>query len=136
MTTPTSEAAERLRLRYPPSRVPRLLPVVVVALGVAVALGWLFWTASVHANPPVSGQVLTYRVLSDRAIEVTVTVDRPDPSRAAACHVVAQAVDFTQVGSQDQLEVAPRAEQVVNVTTTIKTLRRATSATVNNCYLR
>ena len=112
------------------------MPVVLVALGAAVALGWLIWTATVHANPPVSGQVLTYRVLSDRVIEVTVAVDRPDPSRAAACHVVAQAQDFAQVGSIDQLAVGPRPEKVVDVTTRIRTLRRATSATVNNCYLR
>ena len=132
---PSPAAAERLRLRYPPSRLSRpVLIGAVVLLGV-VFLTWLIWAATVHANPVVSGQVSAYRVVSDREIDVTVTVDRPDPSMAVVCNVVAQAADFQAVGALDRLEVPPRAERVVNVTVTLKTLRRATSASVKSCSL-
>ncbi len=101
----------------------------------AVFLSWLVWSATLHANPVVSQTVSSYTVLSDRQISVTVTVDRPDPSIAVVCNVVAQAADFQSVGADDRLEVPPRAERIVNVTVTLQTLRRATSASVKSCSL-
>jgi hypothetical protein len=131
----TSDAAERLRLRYPRSRLPRPVLIGGVVLLAAVFLSWLFWTATVHANPVVSQTVSSYTVLSDREISVTITVDRPDPSIAVVCNVVAQAADFQSVGANDRLEVPATAERVVNVKITLQTLRRATSATVKSCSL-
>ncbi|HYP45205.1 MAG TPA: DUF4307 domain-containing protein [Propionibacteriaceae bacterium] len=132
---PSSDAAERLRLRYPSPRLPR--PVVIMATGLlgVVFLGWLLWSANAHSQPPVSGQVLAYRVLSDQEVAVTVTVQRADPSRAAVCLVIAQAEDFQIVGALDRLAVPPRTEPVVDLRVTIKTLRRATSASVKSCSL-
>jgi hypothetical protein len=129
----TSAAADRLRLRYPRSRLPRPLLIVALAVLAAAFLTWVLWSATVHANPVVSGQVSSYTVRSDQLIAVTVTVDRPDPSVAVVCNVVAQASDFQAVGAIDRLEVPPRPERVVDVTITIKTLRRATSASVKSC---
>lgn len=106
-----------------------------VGLLAVIFLGWVLWTASAHARPPVSAQVSSYRVLSDQEVRVTVTVQRPDPAKAVVCQVVAQAADFQQVGALDQLAVAPRTERVVDVTTTIKTFRRASSASVKSCSL-
>ena len=131
----TSEAAERLRLRYPRSRLPRpVLVTGVVVLGAAF-LAWLIWTASVQSTPPVSGQISSYRVLSDQEVAVTLTVDRPDPSRAAVCNVVAQAADFQTVGAMERVAIPPQQSRVVDVTLTIKTLRRASSASVKTCSL-
>lgn len=108
----------------------------VAAAVLAVAfIAWVIWTATAHSNPPVTGQVPAYQVLNDREVAVTVTVQRPDPSLAAVCNVVAQAADFQVVGALTRLEIPPRDEQVVNVTTTIKTLRRATSASVRGCEI-
>jgi hypothetical protein len=111
--------------------------VVIVATVVLAAVfgAWVVWTAGAHSNPPVSAQVPAYTVLNDREVAVTVTVQRPDPSLAAVCNVVAQAADFQVVGALTRLEIPPRTEQVVNVTTTIKTLRRATSASVRGCSI-
>jgi hypothetical protein len=111
---------------------------MIVAVGVvaAVFLGWLIWTAWFHARPAVAGQVSAYTVLSDREIAVTVTVDRLDPSVPVVCNVVAQAADFTAVGAVDRLAVGPRPERVVDVRFTIKTLRRATSASVKSCSVQ
>ena len=137
MPAPTgaSEAAERLRLRYPKSRLPRPLLIVTVAVVAVVFLTWLGWTATVRANPAVSGEVTSYQVLSDREVAFTLTVDRPDPSRAAVCTVVAQAVDYEAVGAVE-VEVPPRSERLVDISQTMKTLRRATSASFRTCSLR
>jgi hypothetical protein len=133
-TTP-SAAAERLRLRYPRSRLPRPVLVGGVAVLAAVFLAWLVWTALIGSNPAVTGQVSAYRVVSDQEVTFTLTVDRPDPSRAAVCRVVAQSADYQAVGALD-VEVPPRPERVVDVTGSLKTLRRATNASFKSCSLR
>jgi hypothetical protein len=131
----STEVAERLRLRYPPSRLPRAALIATVAVVAAVGLTWLLWAANANANPPVSGVVTSYEVLSDREVAFTLTVERPDPSKPAVCSVVAQSADYGSVGALD-VEVPPREERVVDVRLTMKTLRRATNASYRSCSLR
>ena len=130
---PSPEVAERLRRRYPPPRVSRPIKIALVAVGVLVAMSWLVWAALVHAQPDVSAQVSKY-VVADTSMAVTVTVDRPDPSRPVTCRVIAQAADFQTVGEQ-QVPVTATEAKVVNVTVDVKTFRRATSASVKGCTL-
>jgi Domain of unknown function (DUF4307) len=127
-----SDAAERLRRRYPQSRVPRPLLVVAIGVGVAVALGWLIWAALFHSRPAVAAQVSAFTVVSDTAIDVTLTVDRRDPAQPVTCRVLAQAGDFSPVGEQ-QVVVAATTARVVNQKLTLVTLRRAVTATVEGC---
>ncbi len=131
---PQLSAADRERLarRYPKPRVPRPLLIAVVAVITALSLTWLVLTALYHAEPVVSAQVPGYTVVSDTKITVTITVDRPDPSIPVACRVSAKAVDFQPVG---ELIVPCQAtdDEVVNQTVTITTVRRATTAVVNEC---
>ena len=129
-----SDVAERLRLRYPPPRVPRPVLVAVVAVGAAVGLAWLIWSASFHATPPVSAQVSAYRVVSETEIAFTLTVDRPDPSRPVVCRVLAQAQDFSPVGEL-QVRVPGTPAKVVNVRETLVTTRPAVTATAKGCEL-
>ena len=124
--------AERVRLRYPPPRVPRRVVVAVVAVGAAVGLAWLVWSASFHSTPPVSAQVSAYTVLSDTEIAATLTVDRPDPARPVTCRLLAQAKDFSPVGEL-LVRVAGTSAQVVNRRVKIVTLRPAVTATVKGC---
>lgn len=130
---PSPDVAQRLRRRYPPPRVSRPVKITLVAVGVVIALSWLIWAALVHAQPDVSAQVTKY-VAADGSIAVTVTVDRPDPSRPATCRVIAQSEDFQTVGEQ-QVPVPATQANLVNVTADVKTLRRATSASVKGCTL-
>jgi hypothetical protein len=127
-----SDVAERLRRRYPRPRVPRPLLVVAIGLGVAIAVGWLIWAALFHSQPAVAAQVSAYSVVSDTAIEVTLTVDRRNPAQPVTCHVLAQAADFAPVGEQ-QVAVAAAAAKVVDQKLTLVTLRRAVTATVKGC---
>ena len=127
-----SDVAERLRRRYPPPWVPRPVLIAGIGVGVAVALGWLIWAALFHSRPAVVAQVSAFTVVSDNAIDVTLTVDRRDPTRPATCRVLAQAADFFPVGEQ-QVAVPGATARVVNQKLTLVTLRRATTATVEGC---
>ena len=127
-----SDAAERLRLRYPPPRVPRSLVIGAVAVGTGIGLVWLVWSALFHASPPVSGQMSGFQVVSDTEIVVTLTVDRPDPAQPVVCRVLALGEDYSPVGEQ-QVEVEGTGDRVVNTQVRLVTLRRAMTASVKEC---
>ena len=127
-----SDVAERLRRRYPRPRLPRPLLVVAIGIGVATALTWLIWAALFHARPAVAAQVSAFSVVSDTAIEVTLTVDRRDPSQPVTCRVLAQAADFSAVGEQE-VSIAATTARVVDQKLTLVTLRRAATATAKGC---
>ena len=129
-----SDAAERLRLRYPPPRVPRPVVLALVASGAVVGLVWLVWAALVHATPAVAGQMSGFRVVSDTEIVVTLTVDRRDPTQPVTCRVLAQGEDFAPVGEQ-QVEVPGAAARVVDTDVRLVTLRRASTAMVQECQV-
>ncbi len=127
-----AEAAERLRRRYPRSRLPRPLVVAAVAVIAVVGLGWLVWAGYRHATPQVDAQVATYVVKNDRSIAVVLTVERRDPSIRATCRIVAQATDFETVG-EVEVAVPPGDRRLTNLDVTIVTLRRATTAVSKGC---
>ncbi len=129
-----SDAAERLRLRYPPPRVPRPVIVALVAVAALVGLVWLVWAAWFHATPAVAGQMSGFRVVSDTEIVVTLTVDRRDPAQPVTCRVLAQGEDFAPVGEQ-QVEVPGADARVVDIDVRLVTLRRASTATVPDCHV-
>ena len=138
MTEPTTvdagAAAARLALRYPPPLVSRRLKILITAVATLVAMGWLVWAALRHATPAVSGDVSGFKVVSDTSIEVTMTVQRSDPSQRASCNLFAQSTDFQPVAEQVvPVEASPYT--VVNVPVTLTTLRRATSVTVRSCSI-
>lgn len=128
----SAEDAERIRRRYPRPRISRPLLVGMIAVGVAVAAGWLIWAASVGANPPVSARISAYTVQSDTRITATLTVDRPDPARPVACRVLAQSPDFQPVAER-LVQVPASTFRVVDVSVDLTTLRRATTAVVKEC---
>ncbi len=127
-----TEAAERLRSRYPRARVPR--PIAIVAVGVlaAIGIGWLVWAGWTYATPQVDAQVASYAVKDDQSVSVVLTVERRDPSIPATCRVVAQATDFETVG-EVEVAVPPGEDRLLNQNVTIVTLRRATTAVAKGC---
>ena len=124
--------AERLRRRYPLPRLPRPVLVALVALLVAVAGWWLVTTAWQRARPPISAEVSAFQVETDTKINVTLTVERPDPSLPVTCRVVAQANDAGIVGEQAVTVPAAAARQM-ELSVTLITLRRAVTAEVRGC---
>ena len=108
--------------------------IVTVGLVAAVGLGWLIWAALFHSRPAVGAQVSASAVISDTAIDVTLTVERREPTRPVSCRVVARAADSRTVGEQ-RVSVAPTSARLVDVKVTLVTLRRAAGATVEECRL-
>jgi Domain of unknown function (DUF4307) len=127
-----SDAAERLRRRYPKPRVPRPLLVGLIGAAVVVGLTWLVWTALRYAQPTAAAQVQAFQITSDTSVAVTISVQRPDPSVPVTCRVLAQAADFQPVGEQ-QVSVAPSTRQLVDVSLVLTTLRRATAVVIKGC---
>lgn len=128
--------AERVSLklagRYPPPRFPRRALIGIVAVLAAVLLGWTLWTAWLHAEPDVQGQVPSFTFPSDTAAELTLTVQRRDPSIPATCRVIVQSTNHATVGQKD-ISVPGNGIALVNKTATIRTLQRGTSVSVTQC---
>ena len=129
----TPEERARIAARYPR---PRRWPLITLGVVFAVLLGsWTLWTATWHANPPVSAQVLSFDIVSDSEVHVVLHVDRPDPGRAGVCTVISQAENYQQVGELD-VQIEPGTERLTDVTVTIRTISRATSASLKSCHAR
>lgn len=118
--------------RYPTRRRRRPLVIVAVSLVAAVGLGWLIWAAAVHSQPAVSGAVHVWKVASDSSVTFTLTVERPDPSVAATCRVIAQATNFETVGEKT-INVAAGSNRLTDVHDSLRTIRRATSVSLSSC---
>ena len=127
-----TDAAERLRRRYPKPRVPRPLMVGLISVGVVIGLTWLVWTALLHSRPIAAGHIQSFEITSDSSVSVTIAVERRDPSVPVTCRVLAQALDFQPVGEQ-QVPVPAASDRVVEVTAAFTTLRRATAVVVKGC---
>jgi len=130
-----TDAAERLRRRYPKPRVPRPLMVALIGVGVVLGLTWLVWTALLHSRPTVAAHVQAFDITSDSSVSVTLAVERRDPAVPVTCRVLAQAVDFQPVGEQE-VPVAASSNRVVDVNLVLTTLRRATAVVVKGCVVR
>jgi hypothetical protein len=127
-----TDAAERLRRRYPKSRMPRPLLLGLIGVGVVIAMTWLVWTALLHSRPAVAAHIQAFRIDSDTSVSATLTVERRDPSVPATCRVLAQAADFQAVGEQ-QVPIAASRDRVVDVNLVLTTLRRATTVVAKGC---
>lgn len=129
----TPEERARIAARYPR---PRRWPLVTLGVVFALLLGsWTLWTAVWHANPAVSAEVLSFDVVSDSEVHVVLHVDRPDPSVAGVCTVITQAEDYQQVGELDA-QIAPGTDRLTDMTIVIRTISRATSASLQGCHAR
>ena len=127
-----TDAAERLRRRYPKPRVPRPLMVGLISFGVVIGLTWLVWTALLHSRPIAAGHIQSFEITSDSSVLVTIAVERRDPSVPVTCRVLAQALDFQPVGER-QVPVAAASDRIVEGTAAFTTLRRATAVVVKGC---
>lgn len=103
-----------------------------VALLAAVGLVWTVWAGLHHAHPEVAGRIKAWTIVSDTQTDVTLTVDRTQPSKAYRCTVYAQSPNFERVG-EVAVDVPGAHDRVVDVPITVKTFRRATSVSFDSC---
>ena len=129
--TITEADRDRIRRRYPPKR---LSPAAIIVLGFVVLalISYVVWVASHRANPPVTGRIDSFQVVSDNEMRATLAVDRPDPSQAAKCFLIVQAVSYDRVGER-WIEIPPGTEQVTRVDVSLRTFKRGTAISVESC---
>lgn len=108
---------------------------IVVAVIAVVGLTWLVRTAWVQSQPAVSGDVAVWNVESDQRVRFTLTVDRRDPGVPVGCRVIAQAANHQTVGEKT-IELDPGEVALVDVRQTMRTIRKATSVSLDQCWLR
>jgi uncharacterized protein DUF4307 len=127
----TTADRERIRRRYPPKR---LSPAVIAIVGVVILglLGYVVWVASHRANPPVTGRIDTFAVVSDNEMRATLAVDRPDPAVAARCFLIVQAVGYDRVGER-WIDIPPGTERVTQQQVSLRTFKRGTAISVESC---
>ena len=129
--TITAADRERIRRRYPPKRL-SAAAVAVLGLVILALIGYVIWVASHKANPPVTGRIDTFAVVSDNELRTTLAVDRPDPAQAVKCFLVVQAVSYERVGER-WVDIPPGTERVTQVDVSLRTFKRGTAISVESC---
>ncbi len=109
----------------------RAVTITLVALGCAVGLGWLAWSASYFANPVAHVTLIGYQVLDDAHVSVRYMVTR-DPAVTLRCTLQAQDSEHAPVG---QVSVTVPAGQPGTVTRidTVRTTALAVTGFVVGC---
>ena len=105
--------------------------VLVLVLGALTA--WFVWTAAHKANPPVAGRITSFEVRSDTETVGSLTIERPNPAVPARCLVIVQAVTYDRVGEKP-VEIGPGSEWLTVLTVSVRTFKRGTSMSVENCF--
>ena len=124
----------RIAARYPRRKPVDILVAVVGVMALTAAIVVVVVAGVQRSNPPVAGMVRQFDVTSPQEIAVTIVVQRTDPSQAATCSLFAQAVSYEYVGELD-VNVPPGTEKLTTVSFTMKTLKQATSVSVERCTL-
>jgi hypothetical protein len=112
------------------ARTDRRLKIVGGVLGVLSLAGIAWIGADYIGGQPVSGQVIKFKVVSGRTVEVHLEV-RKDAEAEGVCTIRARAADGGEVGRKD-VTVEGGTEQVDTVAS-LRTTRRATSAELVGC---
>ena len=82
----------------------------------------------------MAGTLAGYRLIDPETVEVTITVNRANPSQPAVCIVRARSKDGSETGRRELL-VAPSSDKSVQVTTLVKTSRPPVMGDVYGCGL-
>jgi len=121
----------RLADRYGlPSRRRRMVArgitaaIVLAALGV---FGWIFW---LNNHNPISYDLISYHVDSDRQVTVSLQVTKP-VGMVVNCVVVAEDFDSDIVGQENVL--IPASKSTASVSQVIPTESRAVLGNVSSC---
>ncbi|WP_314171829.1 DUF4307 domain-containing protein [Streptomyces winkii] len=115
------------------ARSDRRLKIVGAVLGVLGLAGVAWFGVDYIGGQPVSGQVIKFKVVSSRTVEVHLEV-RKDADAQGVCTLRARAADGGEVARKD-VPVARGAERVDTVAS-LRTTRRATSAELLGCEPR
>ena len=121
-----------LEQRYSgPSRVHRVVALVLVAALTLSGVGLVGWTVFFHSNPEVRSSLTAFGFTDDHQAVANLTVVRKDQFVEATCRLRAIAQDHTVVGEVTVPVTDGPAKQSIQVT--IRTERRPTSVESMGC---
>lgn len=115
------------------ARTDRRLKIVGTVLGVLGLVGVVWLGAGYISGQDVSGEMIKFKVVSDRAVEVHLEV-RKDGGAEGVCTLRALAEDAGEVGRKDVL--VGGGEKRVDTVASVRTTSRATSAELMGCAPR
>jgi hypothetical protein len=115
-----------------PTTTRRKIVIALGALTILIALTTAVIGYQRFEGVDVRGEPAAFEVLDDQTVAVTVSVTRKDPARPVVCIVRARAYDGAETGRREVL-VGPGSARTVQVTTTVKSYRRAAVGDVYGC---
>ena len=128
-------AIQRIADRYPPAdRRHRFAGIAILTVAVVLIGTWYLGNSARLAEPPVDGSIMTFEVVDDEHIDVTLLVVRPDPSRPAECTVMASDSSQQAVGEL-AVEVPPSDSGRETHKATLRTYQPAVNAHLKGCRL-
>lgn len=130
---PTAEDRARIAARYPKRTLQDTLIGIGGAVALMVAVVLVAVSGLIRSNPPVAASVRAFDAGTEQT-KVDITVQRTDPSQKVTCFLYAQAANHERVGEMD-VEVGPGTEELTLIHVTVKTVREATSVTLENCRI-
>ena len=125
---PVPDLQERYRR---PSRVQRVLALVVITALVVSGVGLLAWTVVFASNPKVTSQLTAFSVADEHEAVATIAVKRESKFTEASCRLRAISEDHTVVGELRVPVVDGPQEQSLQVR--IRTERKATTVELVGC---
>lgn len=128
----TPEDQARIAARYPRSSVTTRVAIGCGVLATVLGMVWLAWAGLFHANPAIAARVSAFTITSDNVAEAVVTVQRNSADVTGRCTIIAQAVSFERVGELT-LDIKAGEPTLRDHPVSIKTLKRATSVSVEGC---
>jgi hypothetical protein len=114
------------------NRFPKWLP---LALSLLIAgLIWTFWSGTKHSVPEVRFDLISFKPISEKEIEIRFTVNFKSKDKAHFCRLVARDIDANIAG--EKLFEFPTGSQSQDLTTTIPTRVAAVNAGILGCQVR
>ncbi len=111
----------------------RRLVIALVAVIVAVFLGWVAWATWFHATPKISSDLISFEIVDDHEAVARFGVQRADDSVVGTCTLQAVAEDHTTVGQLAFPVPDGPAPLKQTLTQTLRTERRAVSVELLGC---
>lgn len=130
----SDEDQARIAARYPKRRPIDIAVTVVASVAVMAAIGIVILAGVQRSDPPVVAMVRQFEVTSPQEVTVAIVVQRSDPTQSATCSLFAQSVSYERVGELE-VPIPPGTEELTRVELSIKTLKEATSVSVERCTL-
>ncbi|HEY5853781.1 MAG TPA: DUF4307 domain-containing protein [Aldersonia sp.] len=127
VSRPTDRYPDARRMRRPRSAV---IAVTLAAVVLGLAIAYVGYRQ--FGPQELEGEQVTYNLVDESTLEITMAVTRKDPSRAAVCILRARSADGTETGRRE-VYVAPSTSGTVQIDTIVKTTARPAVGEVYGC---